>query len=410
MTTEGGGARLPVFAAVYLAATFGAFLCFIPLIGLILPQRVSELAPAGSVDALSRILFAGGIASSLGNIVGGWSSDRLVHRHGTRFPLIGVGLVATLVSFAAMAMAASTAALLFAFVVFQLAFNLLFAPLVAVASDHVADAHKGRLFGWLSLGMPAAQGVTTLLALSSVEGIGARLALMGMLVAISLMPLLVIGPRVAGARIAPRFHMMSDPAQQPSGQLTRSFAYAWISRFLIQCSGVAVGSYLLIHLQTLSSDLPTAASADEVYGRILAWSLVGATLTGPLAGYLSDRTGYRLALLLLAILLVAAGCGVIATAGNADGVAVGYCVFAIGLSGFLALDGAIIAQIVGQGDARGTMLGVLNLTNTLPAILVPALLIVMGGVNRASTTTLFWMIAGAALLGLASASRINSIR
>lgn len=410
MTETSQPARPVAFAIVYVAATFGALLCFIPLIGLILPQRVAEIVPDDSITAMSRILLAGGIASSVCNIAGGWTSDRLLLRQGSRMPMVGAGMVATLASFAAMGSAGTIGALSWAFVAFQIAFNLLFAPLVALASDHVIDAHKGRLFGMLSLAMPAAQGVTTLIALSDIEGIAARLAAVGLAILLLLAPLIAFGQRYAGPQIEARQQPPHSDERHRGVRLGGNFAYAWMSRFLIQCGGVAVSAYLLLHLRALAADADTALAVDAIYGKIMAYSLLGAIVIGPIVGFLSDRSGRRLTFLLCAIMLVAVGCTMIAASTSWQGVALGYGLFAIGMSGFLTLDGAIIAQIVGQGDARGAQLGILNLTNTLPAILVPGMLIGLGGTVETTTTTLFWIIAGAALLGLACATRIGPIR
>ena len=52
-------------------------------------------------------------------------------------------------------------------------------------------------------------------------------------------------------------------------------------------------------------------------------------------------------------------------------VVMAYALFAIGLAGFLAVDSALVAQLISASARRATLLGVMNLTNTLPGILAP---------------------------------------
>ncbi len=55
------------------------------------------------------------------------------------------------------------------------------------------------------------------------------------------------------------------------------------------------------------------------------------------------------------------------------GVAVSTAVFQMGLPSYLSVDTALVAHLIGHHRRRGAILGTMNLTNTLPAILVPTL-------------------------------------
>ena len=52
---------------------------------------------------------------------------------------------------------------------------------------------------------------------------------------------------------------------------------------------------------------------------------------------------------------------------------IAYGLFHLGLTGFLAVDTALVAQLLAGNPRRGMFLGLMNLTNTLPAIIVPAI-------------------------------------
>lgn len=410
MTETGGKARLSPLVGLYSLANFGSFICFVPLISLILPQRTAEFGQQASVNFLSQILFAGGLAASGANIVSGWLSDRLLKWQSNRLPLIGIGLGLTLACFASLATASNLPGLIWSFVAFQIAFNLMFAPLTALAADHFSDSEKGRLFGWLSLALPAAQGVTTLLALSSLESISGRLMAVALLACMLIVPLLGAGvPSIIDK--TPATPPKSRPALSSNhgSYGLRDFLYVWIGRMLVQCGSVAVGSYLLLHLTSLPSLPLTGFRADDLLGRILLLSLVGSLCAGPLAGYWSDRTGRRVPFLQIGSLLVALGCGAMAFSGSWVGIAGGYAAFAMGLSAFLTIDSAIIAQILGSQSMRAFKLGIMNLTNTLPTILVPGALLLVGKEQTVITDALFLAVACAAIVSLVCATRLKGV-
>lgn len=411
MTATSPPQSAKAFHALYALANIGAFVAFVPLINLMLPQRAMELSASNGLDILSWVLLAGGIASSVSNIAAGWVSDVLIDRTGSRIPMIGVGLVATALSYAALAIADSLGALIGAFILFQIAFNVMFSPLVALASDHVPDRDKGRLFGYLSLAMPLAQCAVMLLAWSQVETMSTQLLLVAILVACLIVPMCLWGRRTAGPRMDTTAGegISATNTGPASGPLGRDFGYAWISRFFIQCCGVAVGSYLFIHLSLLGSTGLGGASSEVIFGNLMLVSLSGSLFVGLIAGAWSDRVGRRLPFLRLATVLVGAGCLLMALGDHWLWLAFGFAIFTIGLTGFLTIDSAMIAQIVGQRSLRGVRLGIVNLTNTIPAICVPALSLMLDATSASTTAALFLCMAVGTLVALFCVSQIRSV-
>lgn len=406
--TTGAAAR---FQALYAIAHIGAFVCFVPLINLLLPQRALQLAPGHGVDTLSWALLAGGVAASIANVAAGWLSDRLAAGPGGRFPLLTAGLIATCASYTLIALARQPVALIIAFILFQIAFNLLFAPLVALAADHVADAQKGRLFGWLSMAMPLAQCFVTLLLWSPVDGLASRLVVVAVAAGGLILPLCLFGRRLAGPVIDRSDGATPAPAPAaPAAALARDFAYAWVSRLFIQCGGFAVGAYLFVHLSLLQPDGRDGATAQDIYGNLILISLAGSLVAGLVSGIWSDRSGRRLPFLYATAALVGTGSLILAVGSHWLWLAVGYALFTIGLTAFLTIDGAMITQIVGRGGWRGTRLGIVNLTNTLPAIIVPALSILLAAVVASTTVPLFLLVAAGSCISILCLARISTIK
>ncbi|MEG8025436.1 hypothetical protein QP162_15420 [Sphingomonas aurantiaca] len=129
---------LLVFALAYVGGVVG----YLPLLTLLLPIKVDAVAGAGRLGVLTAIVVAGALAASVSNIVFGWLSDRAVTRGGGRRAWLAGGLVATMLSYAAIAATTSAMGLVLAVVAFQVAVNALLAPLLAIMADEVPDAQR----------------------------------------------------------------------------------------------------------------------------------------------------------------------------------------------------------------------------------------------------------------------------
>lgn len=398
------------FALVYATANVGAFLCFVPLIGLLLPRRMAELDPATSLVSLSWALLCGAVAASLANLAGGAISDRVVVRFGSRLPLIAFGLAATCLSFLPVALATDPAQLVAAFVLFQLCFNLLFAPLAALVTDYVADADKGRMFGLLNLALPISQGSIFLIASSGATALPQGLALIASAVIVLFLPLL-LGNRPGAARRFPDMHRADAVAS--SGRphaVTRDFIFAWTARLLVQCASIAVSSYLFLHLSGLAVQGGGVGNDPERwFGQLSLLSALIGIIAGWSIGLASDRLGRRRPFLWASALAVGAGCLAIAAAAGRGQVDAGFALFAAGLAGFLTIDGALVAQLVGRAPNRAFLLGVLNLTNTVPGIAVPALTIAVGQIANAASAVLFMAVAACAACAAGLAAMIRTV-
>jgi MFS family permease len=146
----------------------------------------------------------------------------------------------------------------------------------------------------------------------------------------------------------------------------------WAARFLVQCGAALILFYLYVYLR----QLPARAGVpplEEVLS-ILATSggLAGAAAVFAL-GRLSDRLQRRRWPTAASGLVAAAGLLLLASEPAWPAIILAYTLFSAGPMAFLALDHALVAQMLAGHPARGRWLGIMNLTNTLPAIATPVL-------------------------------------
>lgn len=355
--------RSTVFLLIFALAYAGGVVGYLPLLTLLLPIKVDMVAGTDRLGTLTAIVVAGAAAASVSNIAFGWLSDRAVERGRGRRGWLAGGVVATAVSYAAMAIAATPAALILAVVAFQVAVNAVLAPLLAIMADEVPDAQKGVAGGLLAMANPVASALTAVLLAATGLGETARLAIVPLVMACGIVPLLLTTPRPV-ARI--------DPTSPMKAVLRRDLALAWTARLFVQVAGSALFVYLFYYLESVAPTLAPVTIAARM-GTVM---LVAYTLPLPIAvviGRFADRSGRTKPLLFAATIVAAAGLVGMAVAQSFEGGAVAFCIYTTGASVFLALHASFAMQLLPNPLHRGRDLGLLNLTNTLPGLLGPTL-------------------------------------
>ncbi len=403
---------------------FGAFTAFMPLFALILPQKVAtlpDLAGWAAVQTLSWILVAGGVAAGSGNIVAGAVSDALFRRTQSRRLLITVGAVALAASLAALAVADSFAQVVLAIVVYQLALNLMLSPLVALIVDYVPDHQKGRMAGWLGLALPFGSLMVTVLTIAAPAAPSASttvaLTITILVVLVLVAPLIIFWP--VPSLIVPGFAIKTITPHDPPLTLParrrwvlHDFILAWTARLLVQFAAAAICPYLYFYVADVVRPVGGVRAIGSAVG-VLAFTFAVMSVAGALyVGWVSDRLGRRRAPLAIAAILVAVSMVILSVAPGWPLSVAAYGGLAAGLAGFLAIDSALVAQLVATNSRRATLLGVMNLTNTLPGILAPALtLVVIGEWGEAVPMVLVMQVAaGGALVAAFCGSRLRTLR
>jgi MFS family permease len=393
------------FIAVLTLAYVGAFIAFVPLLSLLVPLQAQNLAPADKIGLLSLVTLWGALVASVANMVVGWASDRTRHRFGKRRPWMLVGLAGLLLAYGLIAAARSPFALVAGVMLFQLAFNTMFAPLTAVLADRVPDRQKGRVAAFLGLGAPLGAASGVLITAPLFADAGPRMTLLGLLVVACLLPFLLTyrdGPAVA----APELRPWSFP------KLSRDFGFAWASRFCLQIAASVMNAYMLFYLADharYAEQFP-GSSVESGLARLIALSTVLVVVSGFLGGLASDRCNRRKGFILLAAGLMAAGLTVFAGWPGWPGPLVGYSLYGVGFGLYTTVDAALVAQVLPSRRDAARDLGIMNLTNTLPTVLAPGLVLVALGADRQSWPQLMSLIAMIALLGGVAVLGVRRVR
>lgn len=401
---------------LYVLAYLGAHLAFMPLLVLLLPRRVSVLVESDPAVPLSWLLLTGGLVAGAANIAAGHLSDIGLRRHGNRRAIIALGTVLLAITYLLFARAQTIMALGVAIIAFQAALNLMFGPLATLLADHIPDQRKGVVAGWLNAALPLSYaGIAALAWLYPGDDTRAFLVLV-LAVPLLVLPLVLFWPF---GRIDP-VPAIAEPAAAVAAQsgapvAGRDFWSAWLARLLVQAGATLILGYVFVYAQSLAvrlDEAPPTATISTFIGRLSLVALVVSFLAAILIGRLSDHLGRRKAPLVAATLVAAGSLTALALADDWTTVTLAYAAFNAALAAFLAIDAAMVAQIVANSSRKGVLLGVMNLTNTLPAIITPLVgLLAIGGASVSEAFAgLLLAGAGASVLAGLLICAIRSIR
>lgn len=384
------------FLWLYALAAAGGAVSYVPFLTLLLPVRAESMMGAGAIDLLAYCAFAGASAASLANIGFGWASDRT----GTRTPWIIGGLAWSCALLVSVPVATTPIQLIGIIVLWQIGLNMMLGPLIAWAGDVVPDEQKGMLGGLLAFAPALGAALGALVTMPGLAAPDTRLLIVAAIVVLMVLPVLLFGNPHPMPRLAKD---MPLKARQERVAARGAVARMWLARLLVQIAEAALFAYLLIWFLSVDPSF-----TDNDTARIFALVLALSVPLAMLAGRWSDLKNRPILPLVLGAALGAAGLLLMAAAKGIQEAIAGYVVFGLSSSVFLALHSSQTLRVLPKPSTRGRDLGIFNLTNTVPSLIMPWLALALVPVFGFSG--LFIVLAaltGLAALFLATMPRLN---
>jgi MFS family permease len=359
------------FIVLYAFAFFGLWMAVMTPVVISLALRVNEIDPANKEANLSWILGVGAIVAMLVNPIMGQLSDRTTSRFGMRKPWMLAGASLALVALYLM----GTGGLMVVAIgwwLLQLALNTVLATLTAVMPDQVPEEQRGVVSGVLGIclqvgivgGVFLAQSVGSTFQMFMAPGL--------IFAALLVVFFLSFEDRQLQPGTMPNLDLMAlaksfwiDPRKAPD------FAWAFLSRFML-----IIGLATLLTYQVFFLIDKLHFSPDQVPGAMLKSTLVttAATVVGSLlSGWLSDKMQRRKFFVWSSTLIFAAGLAVIGTSHDFDGFLWGIAIVGFGQGVYLAVDLALVTQVLPNPAESAKDLGIFNLANALPQTVAPAI-------------------------------------
>ena len=384
-----------------------------------LALQMQDIAPRHKVVALGVVTAVGAISSALATPLVGALSDRTAHgrrlgqfsgrRH--RWTLVMVLLAA--VCLGLLAEAGTVVAVALLWVLFSAFQNGEYATLSAALPDHVPVRQRATVSGWV--GMPLALGLV-LGTVLVVEVLGQDLVTgyiaLAILMVVLALPFVLFtpDPPLAPEHREPFSWRRVASAYWISPRAYPDFGWAWLTRFLATLS-IAMGTlYLLYFLRDVvhySRLFPGQTAADGLLILILIYT-GGVVVTSILGGIISDRRGRRKTLVTVSGLLMAAAALMLAFWETWPAALLAAALYGIGFGAYIAVDQALITQVLPKARDRAKDLGIINIAIVCPYAIGP--LIAAPLVSLAGYPALFGATAAVAIVASIGVWKIKSVR
>ena len=364
----------PVWVAGVVLVNVGINAAFFGPIQVLLGQQAAAFSEGDKESILALVTGAGAAVSLVANPLFGAFSDRTTSRMGRRVPWVLFGAVLGAAALIALAGAPNVAVMTLLWCLVQAGCNGAYAAITAAIPDRVPVAQRGTVGGLGAMG----QTVGILIGAVIAAAVTGNFAVGYLVCAVALL-----------AGVALYFFQSDDvrlPAQARtpfslagfvtgfwiSPALYPDFAWAWLTRLLVNIGNHMVTLYLLFFLKDAVHLEETEGMAPE-FGVLILTGLyaVMVIITSVIGGPLSDRMGRRKPLVIVSSAIIAVASLILAFAPTWTGAMIGASVLGIGFGCYLAVDFALITEVLPSALSRGKDLGVINIANSLPQVLAP---------------------------------------
>ncbi len=281
--------------------------------------------------------------------------------------------VGALLSILVVAEAPTIPVVLLGWCVAQVSSNALLAAMVAVLPDQVPAVQRGLVSGVLGVCLPIASVSGTFVVTFFT---GNQAAMFMAPCAIGGFFILLFAGTLNDRRLA-RADRPTWSMQQFAGTFyvnprrSPDFACAFVSRFMFVLAYAFLTTYQAYYLLNSISSAESAVPQQIFLGTLTqSVVLVAASLIG---GRLSDRTGRRKIFVLAASITYGLALFVIAVASSFDGFLVGMAISGLGFGVYVAVDLALVVDVLPDGNSAAKDLGVFNIAGALPFSIAPAI-------------------------------------
>lgn len=364
----------PLWITGIVLINLGINAAFFGPIQVLLGQQAAHFDEGSKEAILALVTGCGAAVSLVANPLFGAFSDRTTSRFGRRVPWVVFGAVLGAVALVALAGAPNVAVMTLLWCLVQAGCNGAYAATTAAIPDRVPVPQRGTVGGLAAMG----QTVGILLGAVIAAAVAGNFAAGYLVCAAALIAGVVLyvfrnDDQPLPAQERPPFSLAGFlKGFWVSPKLYPDFGWAWLTRLLVNIGNHMVTLYLLFFLSD-AVHLKETEGIEPALGVLILTGLyaVMVIITSVLGGSLSDRMGKRKPLVIASSAIIAVASLILGFAPTWAGAIAGATVLGIGFGAYLAVDFALITQVLPTALDRGRDLGVINVANSLPQVIAP---------------------------------------
>jgi MFS family permease len=362
-------------------ASLGMWMASLTPVQILLPLQLQGITKH-KIAALGIVTGLGAVAAVIATPLAGALSDRTTRafglgrmrgrRHRWTLSMAVLGAI-SMVILGGLKSVAGIAILWVLFSAFQ---NAEYATLTAAIPDHVPVRQRATVAGWT--GMPQALGLVagTVLVVDVFTKLFSGYLVLAILFVLLAIPFVFLSPD----------HPLEPEHREPLSwrQLAKAywispkeypdFAWAWITRFLASLA-IAMGTLYLLYFLEGPVHYPQRFHQPATNGlqTLIIIYTVCVVLTAVVGGVISDRMGKRKMIVTLSGILMGLAALLLTFVETWDATLVAAVLFGMGFGAYLAVDQALITQVLPAAKDRAKDLGIINIAIVGPAAIGPAI-------------------------------------
>ncbi|HVU71186.1 MAG TPA: MFS transporter, partial [Ktedonobacteraceae bacterium] len=356
-------------------ANIAMYVSLIPVLSILLPVQIQDF---NSADKISLLGLASGVGALLGLVINplvGALSDRTTSRFGRRRPWLLVGTLLTVASYMLMMSAQNVAVLILGYWLFASFYNFIMPPITALLPDRIPVRQRGTVSGLVGTATPLGIIIGSVLVGTLIQDTVTRYLVLSGIVFVVLLPIAFLIPdKPLPKGYLPPFKMGAflksfwiSPRKHPD------FGLAWLARFVMFLGYFGVTNYLLYYLQDVIhyDKLFPGQTVAQGVATANIFSTVMMIIAAVLGGIISDHFKRRKIFVVLSGIMIALALALLVFLPTWTGVLVAESVMGFGFGAYMAVDQALVTEVLPSSSDRGKDLGVINIANTLPQSLAP---------------------------------------
>jgi len=376
----------------------------------LVPNLIAILEPENKVAVLGLVGAVAAVAAVLTQPVWGMLSDHTRSRLGRRVPWILGGVVGLSLAFLGLATVGSVVLVVIFAALVSVFYSMITGPLSAIVPDRTPVARRGVFSALGSLGIFVGGLLGVVVASQFVSTIAVGFVVMAALVLFGGVPFAIaLRDRTFVEVGAPDQHVswaatlkgfFVDPRKHPD------FFWAFVARLVLIVGYWSIVSFQLYILDDyIGLGLDGANELFPLTTGILALGIIIALVP---AGLLSDRLGRRKPFVIVASVIVAVSAVIPIISPTVPGALFAVALGGIGFGIYLAVDQALMTQVLPSSTDAGKDLGVLNIAQAGGQVIAP--LIASLVIGLAGYPVLYGFAAVMAILAAFAIVPIKSVR
>ena len=415
-TADLAGARKWVLVVSLGLVFFILFALFAAILGVLLPNQIQDIDPAGKTAALGIVFAITSVFSTITTPVAGALSDRTRSRFGRRTPWIVAGSLIGGVATILIPHGGNIVGITTFWVLATISLNCMLPVITTVVADRFRPSERGTVSGVVGATMTAGLSAGTIFGGLLAAQLFLSYAILGIGVMIACTLFVIFNPEPplpADFGRPPPFRLGAflrefwiSPREHPD------FAWAFFGRFSIYMGYQAILTYLLYILEDHIG--LSQADANAMIARMSSVTLVALIVSSLSSGWLADRLGRLKPLVFIAGLLMALAVVAPLASRSVPGM-FGYAVLVgLGYGAFMSVDLALMTHVLpprpAGEDATGKDLGILTTAINIPQILSPAMAAALLTATGNNYPLLFCLAAAFVVVGACFVLPIRSVR